>query len=88
MRDTVHPSSIALKCSVLEEFGLVCQCGGENFERVTVRRAGQATYVTDFVSCTSCKVMFWLAANTIMQDPEFRNDAVSAARFYKKPGRR
>jgi hypothetical protein len=32
--------------------------------------------------------MFWPAANTIMQDPEFRNDAVSAARFYKKLGRR
>jgi hypothetical protein len=24
----LHLSSIALKCSVLEEFGLVCQCGG------------------------------------------------------------
>jgi len=67
---------------------IVCQCGGENFERVTVRRSGQATYVRDFVSCTSCKVMFRLAANTIMQDPGFRNEAVSAARFYKKPGRR
>jgi hypothetical protein len=32
--------------------------------------------------------MFWLAANTIMQEPEFRNEAVSAARLYKKPGRR
>jgi hypothetical protein len=72
----------------LEDFGLVCQCGGENFERVTVRRPGQSPYVTDFVACTGCKVMFWLPANTIMQDPEFKNDAADAARFYKKPSRR
>jgi len=31
---------------------------------------------------------FWLPANTIMQDPEFKNDAAHAARFYKKPSRR
>ena len=44
------------------DFGLVCQCGAENFERVIVRRPGRDPYVTDFVACVGCKAVFHLAA--------------------------
>jgi hypothetical protein len=32
--------------------------------------------------------VFHLPANTIMSDPEFKNDAAYAAGAYRKPGRR
>ena len=73
---------------VLEDFDLVCPCGAENFVRVTVRRAGHQPYVTDFVACAGCRIMYWLPKNAVTHDPEFKNDAAAAARSYKKPGRR
>jgi hypothetical protein len=41
-----------------DDFGLSCPSGSENFERVVVRRQGQPDYVTEFVACVLCKVMF------------------------------
>jgi len=43
-----------------DDFGLSCPCGSENFERVVVHRHGQPDYVTEFVACVLCKVMFHL----------------------------
>ena len=70
------------------DFGLTCQCGSENFERVIVRRNPAAPIVTDFVACVGCRTMFDLPAGGIMSDPEFKNDAAYAAGAYRKPGRR
>ena len=70
-----------------EDFGLSCSCGSENFERVVVRRVQQADYVTDFVACVHCRVMFHLPVRSIMSDPEFRNDAAYASGAYRKRGR-
>ena len=58
----VHgPSSTAMQ----DDFGLVCQCGAENFERVVVHRQGQPDYVTAFVACVLCKVMFHLPVECV-----------------------
>jgi len=35
-----------------------CYCGGQRFERVTVKRPGCPDYVTDFMKCSDCWVMF------------------------------
>jgi hypothetical protein len=70
------------------DVGLACPCGSENFERVIVRRAGKDPHITDFVACIGCKAVFHLPANTIMSDPEFKNDAAYAAGAYRKPGHR
>ena len=43
-----------------EDFGLSCACGSQHFERVVVRRTQQADYVTEFVTCIHCKVMFFV----------------------------
>ena len=44
------------------DFGLVRQCGAENFERVIVRRPGRDSCVSDFVACVGCRAVFRLAA--------------------------
>jgi hypothetical protein len=55
-----------------DDFGLSCPCGSENFERVVVRRQGQPDYVTEFVACVLCKVMFHLPVERV--DAEFNYD--------------
>jgi hypothetical protein len=35
-----------------------CACGSETFERVVVTRPEGRPYVTEFVACTHCRVMF------------------------------
>ena len=72
----------------MEHFDLVCPCGSENFERVTVHRSGQGDYLTDFVACALCRVMFHLPVPHSAVDPGLERDATIAARSYKKPGRR
>ena len=70
------------------DFGLVCQCGHENFERVIVRRPGRDPHVSDFVACVGCKAVFHLAAYSETGDAQFKSDAAYAAGAYRKPGRR
>lgn len=70
------------------DYGLSCSCGSENFERVTVRRAGLADYATDFVAWVLCRVMFHLPDRPRPVDPTLERDAAIAARLYRKPGRR
>jgi hypothetical protein len=70
------------------DFGLVCQCGYENFERVIVRRPGRDVYVTDFVACVGCKAVYHLAAYAETGDAQLKSDAAYAAGDYRKPGRR
>ena len=70
------------------DFGLVCPCGYENFERVIVRRPGREPHVTDFVACVGCKAVFHLAAYSETGDAQFKSDAAYAAGAYRKPGRR
>lgn len=64
------------------DFGLSCPCGLENFERVLVRRAGQGDYVTDFVACVLCRVMFHLPDRPLPVDPTLERDAAIAAKLY------
>lgn len=35
-----------------------CACGSQSFERVVVTRLEADHYVTEFVACTHCRVMF------------------------------
>ena len=70
------------------DFGVSCPCGSENFERVTVRRVGQGDYVTDFVACVLCRVMFHLPDRPLPVDPSLERDAAVAAKLYRKPGQR
>jgi len=72
-----------------DDFGLSCPCGSENFERVVVRRQGQPDYVTEFVACVLCKVMFHLPAVKQLDDggASLKRDAALAALDYRKPGR-
>ena len=70
------------------DYGLSCPCGSENFERVSVRRAGMADYATDFVACVLCHVMFHLPHRSGLVDPTLERDAAIAAKLYRKPGQR
>ena len=45
-----------------DDFTFSCACGSEDFERVVVHRQGQPDYVTEFVACVLCKVMFHMPA--------------------------
>ena len=36
-----------------------CVCGSETFERVSVTRPDGSRYVTEFVACSHCRVMFY-----------------------------
>ena len=72
----------------MDQFNLSCPCGSENFERVAVQRPGQSDYLTDFVACVLCKVMFHLPEPRRPVDPNLERDAAIAARDYRKPGRR
>jgi hypothetical protein len=56
-----------------DDFGLSCPCGSENFERVVVHRPGHADYMTEFVACVLCKVMFHLP-EVKQLDAEFNYD--------------
>ncbi len=69
----------------MEHFDLSCSCGSENFERVVVRRLGQSDYLTDFVACVLCKVMFHLPKSRRPVDPTFKRDAAIAAKA-RQPG--
>ena len=66
------------------DFGLVCQCGAENFERVIVRRPGRDPHVTDFVACVGCKAVFHLAADA---ETSSRNLNDTPAEIAPKRGR-
>ena len=35
-----------------------CHCGSQNFYRIPVDRPGRAPYITDFVACAECRLMF------------------------------
>ena len=70
-----------------EDFGLLCACGSENFERVVVPRIGQLDYRTEFVACVLCRVMFHVPQQRQTADPTLERDAAIAAKLYKKPGR-
>ena len=37
----------------------ICICGSETFERVTVERPDGSPYVTAFIACCHCRVMFY-----------------------------
>ena len=54
------------------DFGFSCPCGSQNSERVVVHRQGQPGYVTEFVTCVLCKVMFHLPVEQV--DAEFNYD--------------
>ena len=69
------------------DFGFVCQCGGESFERVIVRRPGRETHITDFGACIGCKAVFHLAAYTEMNDAQLKSDAAYASGAFRKSGR-
>jgi hypothetical protein len=86
MNDTVCPYSTTMQ--ELEDFGLACLCGGENFERVIVKRPSASAYVTEFVACVSCRVMFHLPLVAGAGDPQFKDDAAKAAKDYRKPSRK
>jgi hypothetical protein len=72
-----------------DDFGLSCACGSEDFERVVVRRRGRSDYVTEFVACVVCKVMFHAPAVKPADDggASLKRDAAVAALDYRKPGR-
>ena len=40
------------------EEGRICSCGSEAFERVVVSRPDAKPYVTEFVACAHCRVMY------------------------------
>ena len=69
------------------DFGLSCNCGSENFERVSVRRVGLSDYATDFVACVHCHTMFFLPHRPAPADPTLERDAAIAAKLHRKPGR-
>jgi hypothetical protein len=35
-----------------------CTCGSPEFERVVIARVGSEPYVTEFVACAHCRVMY------------------------------
>ena len=72
----------------MEHFDMSCPCGSENFERVAVQRQGHDNYVTDFVACVLCRVMFHFPEPRRPVDPNLERDAAVAAKDYRKPGRR
>jgi len=37
----------------------MCTCGSEAFERVAVSRPDAKPYVTEFVACAHCRVMYY-----------------------------
>ena len=37
-----------------------CTCGAQNFERIVVERRGLAPYLTSFVACAECRVMYYV----------------------------
>jgi hypothetical protein len=72
-----------------DDFTFSCACGSEDFERVVVHRQGQPNYVTEFVACVLCKVMFHMPAVKPPDDGgvSLKRDAAIAALDYRKPGR-
>lgn len=66
-----------------------CYCGGQRFERVTVKRPGRPEYVTDFMKCSGCWVMFHVPVPP--KDPAVAHQElmreISARNAMKKPRR-
>ena len=55
----LHPYSYLVKQAVNgNPEGPICTCGCEAFERVVVSRPDAQPYVTEFIACAHCRVMY------------------------------
>ena len=60
-----------------------CACGGQSFQRVVVGRGEAEPYVTEFVACEHCRVMYHRPLRPRRSDSEGPSVDDWAARYRK-----